>query len=196
MRQRHDAEEKPGRVVNDPGHLQESTQEQVIFDKASAHLSSAALNILRRVHVIVAHRFGPDLVRYLSACGSSADLRIVSRALRFAVCQRQPRPIVSRSSRMPRAARLGSQLIMDVLCEPDSAGTQHMSQSMLGLPDNSTAPNSIAPNSTGATQLRETQLRPTQPQAQLSWAQMSWAQLSCRRTQLRPTHLRLKFASC
>ena len=87
--------------------------------------------MLRRVHVNLGHPSGPDLVRYLAICGASSETLMGARGLRCTVCMRNRKPAEARPSRLPRTARFGSRLMIDIFYEPDCTGTEFMFQGEL-----------------------------------------------------------------
>ena len=84
--QSHD-EAKLGPIVNDTAHMPKYTREQIRFeDHIVKTLPKAMLDMLERIHINLGHPSGPDLVRYLTLCGASADTFLGARALRCTAC--------------------------------------------------------------------------------------------------------------
>ena len=83
MIEQHAAQNKSP-PVNDPGRMTEHTREQIKFDDNIVKtLPSAMLDILKRIHINLGHPSGPDMVRYLTLCGASADSLLGARVFRF-----------------------------------------------------------------------------------------------------------------
>ena len=121
-----------GPLVNDPSHMLEYTREQITFaDNVSKQLPPVMLNMLKRIHVTLGHPSGPDLVRYLTLCGASADTLLGARALRCTICQRHKKPTEARSSRIPRTMRFNARLLIDILYDADCAGKMHLFMGIL-----------------------------------------------------------------
>ena len=94
-------------------------------------LPDVLLNILTRIHVGLGHPSGPDLVRYLTLCGASADTLLGARALRCTISQKHKKPTEARPSRIPRTMRFNARLLIDIFYEPDYAGKMHLFMGIL-----------------------------------------------------------------